>query len=63
MPFDEVLPKFKRGDLRSSSGQPVTDRKQAIAIMLSEKKKAEAGDEEYAPHERAMREAMKRRRK
>ena len=30
--------KFKKGQLHSGSGGKVTDRKQAIAIMLSEKK-------------------------
>lgn len=32
----EEMRKFKKGTLRSSSGQPVTSRKQAIAIALSE---------------------------
>lgn len=49
MPYDQVLHKFKQGTLRSSSGQPVKNRKQAIAIMLSEKKAAEEGKEEYQP--------------
>lgn len=31
-----VMGEFKRGKLRSSSGDPVTDRKQAIAIAMSE---------------------------
>lgn len=31
-----VMGEFKRGKLRSSSGEPVTDRKQAIAIAMSE---------------------------
>lgn len=31
-----VLREFKRGTLLSSSGEKVTDRKQAIAIALSE---------------------------
>jgi len=30
------MSKFKHGTLRSSSGKKVTDRKQAIAIALSE---------------------------
>jgi hypothetical protein len=38
MPWDQVMHKFKKGDLKSGSGGKVTDRKQAIAIMLSEKK-------------------------
>lgn len=41
MPYTEVLHKFKRGTLRSGSahGPKVTNRKQAVAIMLSEKRK------------------------
>jgi hypothetical protein len=51
MPYDQVLSKFKHGALHSGSksGPKVTDRKQAIAIYLSEKRKAEQGDEEYQP--------------
>lgn len=51
MPFTEVLGKFKRGELHSgSSGGPkVKDRKQAVAIMLSEKRKAQSGKTEYQP--------------
>ena len=47
MPYDEVLKKFKRGSLRSGSGSQVKNRKQAIAIMLSEKREAEGGKSEY----------------
>ncbi len=49
MPFGEVMSKFKKGVLHSGSkhGKPVKDRKQAIAIMLSEKKKAREGKSEY----------------
>lgn len=49
MPFDQVMHKFKHGELHSGSksGKKVTDRKQAIAIMMSEKKKAGAGKKEY----------------
>lgn len=32
----KVMHEFKAGDLRSSSGQKVTNRKQAVAIALSE---------------------------
>lgn len=32
----KVLSEFREGKLRSSSGKKVTDRKQAIAIALSE---------------------------
>jgi len=47
MPFTNVMPQFKAGSLTSGSGQKVTSRPQAIAIMLSEKKKAQAGNAEY----------------
>lgn len=40
MPFDEVMGKFKSGSLKSGSGSKVTNPKQALAIMLSEKKKS-----------------------
>lgn len=50
MPYDQVLHKFKHHQLRSgSTGERVTNRKQAVAIMLSEKEKAEQGDKEYQP--------------
>lgn len=41
MPYTEVMHKFKKGDLHSGSkkGPVVKNRQQAIAIMLSEKKK------------------------
>lgn len=50
MPFDKVLHKFAHGELHSGSksGPKVTDRKQAVAIMLSEKRAAEGGKNEYA---------------
>jgi hypothetical protein len=40
MPSSAVLGKFKRGQLHSGSktGKKVTNRKQAVAIMLSEKR-------------------------
>lgn len=40
MPSSEVMHKFKHGELHSGSkkGPKVTSRKQAIAIMLSEKR-------------------------
>jgi hypothetical protein len=47
MPYDEVMHKFKAGKLKSGSGKKVTSRKMAIAIMLSEKRKAKAGKKEY----------------
>jgi Family of unknown function (DUF6496) len=51
MPYTEVMGKFKRGKLHSGSkkGPEVTNRKQAIAIMLSEKKEASKGKKEYQP--------------
>ena len=50
MPFTNVMPQFKAGSLKSGSGDKVTDRKQAIAIMLSEKRKADSGEKpEYKP--------------
>lgn len=55
MPWDEVMHKFKRGMLRSSSGKLVTDRKQAEAIMLSEKRAAEGGISEYQSRKPVMR--------
>jgi len=35
----KVMGEFKRGTLKSSSGKKVTNRKQAIAIALSEAKR------------------------
>ena len=35
-----VMGEFKEGDLKSSSGQPVTSRAQAQAIALSEARRA-----------------------
>jgi hypothetical protein len=45
MPSKNVMPQFKAGKLRSGSktGPKVTNRKQAVAIMLSEEKKEKAG--------------------
>ena len=53
MPFTEVLHKFKTGALHSGSkkGPKVRSRKQAIAIMLSEKAKAQ-GKPEYRSRKR-----------
>lgn len=48
MPYDEVMHKYKAGTLKSGgSGKQVKSRKQAIAIMLSEKRAAKAGKKEY----------------
>jgi hypothetical protein len=41
MPWDEVIGKWKSGSLKSGgSGKPVKSQKQAVAIMLSEKRKS-----------------------
>lgn len=49
MPYDEVMHKYKEGELHSGSksGPKVGNRKQAIAIMLSEKRAAKGGKSEY----------------
>jgi len=50
MPWNEVMDKWKSGDLKSGNkvtAKPVNNQKQAIAIMLSEKKAAEDGKSEY----------------
>lgn len=47
MPWNAVMGKFGKGNLKSGSGETVTDPKQAVAIMLSEKRKAKAGKKEY----------------
>jgi hypothetical protein len=50
MPYTEVMHKWKAGQLKSGgSGKPVKSRKQAIAIMLSEKRAAKRGKKEYQP--------------
>lgn len=51
MPWDKVMAKFKAGKLHSGSktGKTVKNPKQAVAIMLSEKRAAEGGASEYAP--------------
>jgi hypothetical protein len=47
MPWNKVMSKFKQGSLSSgsSAGPKVKNRKQAVAIMLSEKKKAKTNPE------------------
>lgn len=37
--IEKVMHEFKSGTLKSSSGQKVTDRKQAIAIAISESRR------------------------
>lgn len=48
MPYEQVMHKFKHGKLHSGSkhGPQVKNRKQAIAIMLSEKR---AGTHDAGP--------------
>ena len=55
MPYDEVMHKFKEGELHSGSktGPKVDNRKQAIAIMLSEKRAAKGGKSEYKSDKKA----------
>lgn len=50
MPWDEVMHKWKAGDLHSGGpgGPKVTNQKQAVAIMMSEKRAASHGKKEYA---------------
>ena len=56
MPWDEVMNKWKSGSLKSGgSGKPVKSQKQAVAIMLSEKRQAEQGKEEYKPRRKSVR--------
>ena len=49
MPFTNVMPQWKAGTLHSGSksGPKVKSQKQAVAIMLSEKRAAEGGKKEY----------------
>lgn len=50
MPWDEVMHKWGSGKLHSGNketGPVVHNQKQAVAIMLSEKRKADAGNTEY----------------
>jgi Family of unknown function (DUF6496) len=51
MPYTEVMHKWKKGELHSGSkeGPIVKGQKQAVAIMLSEKRAAEEGKKEYQP--------------
>jgi hypothetical protein len=49
MPWNEVMNKWKSGNLHSGSksGPPVKNQKRAVAIMLSEKRAAAGGKKEY----------------
>lgn len=48
-PWNDVMSRWKAGNLKSGSGSPIKGQKQAVAIMLSEKRKAKAGNKEYQP--------------
>jgi hypothetical protein len=54
MPYTEVMHKWKAGTLRSGSktGPPVKSQKQAIAIMLSEKRASKTKPEYRAEDHR-----------
>jgi len=56
MPYTEVMPKFGKGELHSGSksGPKVTNPKQAVAIMYSEKRAGEGGKKEYQAHHHHM---------
>jgi hypothetical protein len=41
--IEKVMHEYKTGELRSSSGEKVTKRKQAVAIALSEQRRARKG--------------------
>ena len=41
--MEKVMGEYKRGTLKSSSGQKVKSRKQAIAIGMSETERAKRG--------------------
>jgi len=49
MPWNEVMDKWKSGELHSGSksGPKVKSQKQAVAILLSEKRAAGEGKKEY----------------
>lgn len=49
MPYDQVMPKFRRGLLKTAQGKKVTNPKQAVAIQYSEKEAADKGKKEYKP--------------
>lgn len=54
MPWNEVMHKWKSSDLKSGgSGKTVKNPKQAVAIMLSEKRAAKRGKKEYRKSSRS----------
>jgi hypothetical protein len=53
MPSSEVMHKWKTGKLRSGGNGPVVhDQKQAVAIMMSEKRKEQAHGGRYPERKR-----------
>lgn len=60
MPFNEVMPKFSAGHLHSGSksGPKVTNPKQAVAIMYSEKGESKKKPEYRAKHKDGLSKAM-----
>jgi hypothetical protein len=54
MPSSQVMAKWKSGKLRSSSGDKVTSQKQAVAIMLSEKRNEQKHGGRYKEGTRRM---------
>jgi len=54
MPSSAVMGKWKSGKLKSSSGDKVTSQKQAVAIMLSEKRNEQRHGGRYKEGSRAM---------
>jgi parvulin-like peptidyl-prolyl isomerase len=54
MPWNQVMSKWKSGSLKSGgSGKPVKSQKQAVAIMLSEKRAAGSKPEYRASKNKA----------
>lgn len=60
MPSKDVMKKWKAGTLRSGSktGKPVKSRKQAVAIMLSEKRAEDKHGGKY-PEKKAREKRLK----
>lgn len=61
MPYTEVMHKWKHGQLHSGGpgGPVVRNQRQAVAIMESEKRKADEGDTEYMPKNKSGRERLR----
>lgn len=55
MPSSQVMPKFKRGTLKSSSGQKVTNPAQARAIAASEAREEKKHGGHYPEKKRSAR--------